>query len=129
VIVGSGVDVVEIARLERVLARPGERFARRVFTAGEIEDCLRRGRPGPHFALRFAAKEAALKALGTGWGGGVGWRDVEVETDGAPGRVRLRLHGRAAELARERGRAVAHLAVAHCRSHALAIVLLEAAAR
>jgi holo-[acyl-carrier protein] synthase len=124
-IVGSGVDVVEIARVERALARPGERFARRVFTPAEIGDCRRHARPGPHFALRFAAKEAALKALGSGWGRGVGWQDVEVARDGAPEAVRLRLHGRAAELAQARGSAVAHLALARSRSHALAVVLLE----
>jgi holo-[acyl-carrier protein] synthase len=126
-IVGSGVDVVEIARVERALARPGERFARRVFTPAEIGDCRRFARPGPHFALRFAAKEAALKALASGWGGGVGWRDVEVACDGTPERVRLRLHGRAAELARARGPTVAHLALSRSRSHALALVLLERA--
>jgi len=125
-IVGTGIDVIEITRVERALRRSGERFARRVFAGSEIRDCRSRRRSGPHFAVRFAAKEAVMKALGTGWAGGV--RGVDIETVSEPGvspeQLSLRLHGRVAELAAERN-ARAHLAVSRTRSHAMALVLLE----
>ncbi len=125
-IVGSGIDVVEIARVERALQRSGERFVRRVFAASEIRDCRARRRCGPHFAVRFAAKEAVMKALGTGWAGGVRWVDIETicEPGAGPDQLALRLHGRVAELAAQRN-ARPHLAVSRTRSHALALVLLE----
>jgi holo-[acyl-carrier protein] synthase len=126
VIVGSGIDLVEIARVERALARRGERFRERLFTPAERRDCERHARPGPHFALRFAAKEAGMKAIGTGWRRGVGWRDFEVcvTSDG----LRLRVHGRAAEFAAERAGANAALwlGASLTRTHALAQVVLEA---
>jgi holo-[acyl-carrier protein] synthase len=126
-IVGSGIDVVEIARVARALERHGGRFAARVFTLGERDACSRWARPAPQFALRFAAKEAVMKAVGTGWARGVRWADIEVvmgsEPDAAP---TLRLHGRVAELAVARGGARLHLALSRSRSHAMAVVLLEA---
>jgi holo-[acyl-carrier protein] synthase len=125
-IVGTGIDVIEITRVERALRRSGERFARRVFAGSEIRDCDARRRSGPHFAVRFAAKEAVMKALGTGWAGGVRWVDIETvsEPGASPDQLSLRLHGRVAELAAERN-ARAHLAVSRTRSHAMALVLLE----
>jgi len=125
-IVGTGIDVVEITRVERALDRSGERFARRVFAESEIGDCRARRRSGPHFALRFAVKEAVMKALGTGWAGGVRWVDIETvsERDGSPDRLSLQLHGRVAELAAQR-RARPYLAVSRTRSHAMAFVLFE----
>ncbi len=126
-IVGSGIDVVEIARVARALERHGERFAARVFTAGERATCSGAARPAPHFALRFAAKEAVMKAVGTGWARGVRWADIEVVLGSEPGLAPvLRLHGRVAELAASRGGARLHLALSRSRSHAMAIVLLEA---
>jgi len=127
-IVGTGIDVIEITRVERALRRSGERFARRVFTDSEIGDCRARRQSGPHFAVRFAAKEAVMKALGTGWAGGVRWVDIETAAEfGAnPNRLSLRLHGRVAELAAARN-AHPHLAVSRTRSHALAFVLFESA--
>jgi holo-[acyl-carrier protein] synthase len=125
-IVGSGVDVVDIARLARVLGRRGGAFERRVYTEREVRACRDSPRPARAFALRFAAKEAALKALGSGWGQGVGFRDVEV-VEG-----RMVLHGPAASRAASRaapsgmGGARTHLALAAGRSRALALVLLEA---
>ncbi len=124
-IVGTGIDVVEIARIERALERRGERFERRVFAAGEIATCRARGRAGPQFAVRFAAKEAALKAIGTGWAQGARWVDVETVAGGGPGRLALELRGRAAELAARLGAVTPHLAVGRSRTHALAVVLLE----
>jgi holo-[acyl-carrier protein] synthase len=125
VIVGCGIDVVEIARVERAISRRGERFRRRVFTDAERRDCERRARPGPHFALRFAAKEAGMKAIGTGWRRGVGWRDFEVVERG--GGLELVLHGHAARFATERGSARAWLGASRTRTHAVAQVVLESA--
>ncbi len=125
-IVGSGIDIIEIARIERALERRGERFARRVFTEREIATCRGFARPGPHFAVRFAVKEAVMKSVGTGWARGVHWVDVETTAeDPTPNILGLLLHGRIAELARERGAVRPHLAVARTRSHALAVVVLE----
>jgi holo-[acyl-carrier protein] synthase len=125
-IVGSGIDVIEIDRVEGALRRSGERFERRVFARSEIDDCRSRRRAGMHYAVRFAAKEAVMKALGTGWAGGVRW--VDIETVSEPGRslshLSLRLHGRVAELAAARN-ARPHLAVSRTRSHAMAVVLFE----
>jgi holo-[acyl-carrier protein] synthase len=126
-IVGSGIDVVEISRIERVLERTGGRFARRVFTRQEIAACEARRRPALHFAVRFAAKEAAMKALGTGWSQGVRWVDIETVLDAQrpSALLRLQLHGRAAERAVRSGTSGCHLAVSRSRTHAVAVVLLE----
>ena len=125
-IVGTGIDVIEITRVERALRRSGERFVRRVFAESEIGDCRSRRRSESHFAVRFAAKEAVMKALGTGWAGGVRWVDIETvsESGKGPNNLSLRLHGRVAELAAERN-ARPYLAVSCTRSHAMAFVLFE----
>lgn len=127
-IVGSGIDVIEIARVARALARGGGRFAVRVFTEGERDACGRFARPAPHFALRFAAKEALMKAVGTGWARGVRWADIEIVAAAPSDAPVLRLHGRVAELAAGRGATICHVALSRSRTHALAVVLLEAAA-
>ncbi len=134
-IIGSGVDVIEIARIERVLDERGDRFERRVFSAAEIEDCRQTRRPAAHYAVRFAAKEAVMKAVGTGWAHGVRWVDIETQRDGERGRavsdrLLLKLHGAVGTLAdelaaRAGGAARAHLAVGRSRTHAIASVLLE----
>jgi holo-[acyl-carrier protein] synthase len=90
-IIGLGFDVTEIPRIADALSRYGDRFMHRVFTDGEVDDCSRRRVPAMHFAGRFAAKEAAMKALGTGHSLGVLWRDVEVVRRGGP--PQLQLHG------------------------------------
>jgi holo-[acyl-carrier protein] synthase len=126
VITGVGVDVCEVARIQRALERAsGGRFRDRVFTPGEQRYCEARG--GGRFAsyaARFAAKEAGMKALGTGWARGVAWRDFEVvrRTGAAPALV---LHGRAAALARRHGVARWHLALSHTRLGAVATVIAE----
>ena len=122
-IVGSGIDIVEIARIERALERRGERFRLRIFTERERSDCERRSLSGPHFALRFAAKEAGMKAIGTGWRRGVGWRDFEV-IEGSSG-LEIRLSGRASEFAAARGGNRAWLGASATRTHAVAQVVLE----
>lgn len=126
-ILGSGIDVIEVERIERALARHGERFERRVFHAREIAAARRHRRPALQFALRFAAKEALMKAVGTGWARGVRWVDIETAGGGA-GRaaMELVLHGQVAELVRRRGARRAHLGVGRSRRLALAVVLLEA---
>lgn len=80
-IVGTGIDLVGIERFRRALERHGDRFLERVFTPRERDECASRADPARHLAARFAAKEAVFKALGTGWGRGVGWRDAEVISD------------------------------------------------
>ena len=122
-IVGSGIDIVEIARIERALERRGARFRARIFTERECADCERRSRPGPHFALRFAAKEAGMKAIGTGWRRGVTWRDFEV-VEGERG-LELRLSGRASEFAKRRSGDRVWLGASLTRTHAVAQVVLE----
>jgi holo-[acyl-carrier protein] synthase len=128
VIVGSGIDVVEIARIQRALDRSGERFVRRVFAGPEIDACSAHARPAALYSMCFAAKEAVLKALGTGWSAGARWVEIETlpQASGAPS---LRLHGRVAELAVERGAALQHLALSRSRSHAIAMALFEGGSR
>ena len=125
-ILGLGVDVCDVARIRRALEGPaGARFQARVFTTAEQAYCeaRRRGRFAS-YAARFAAKEAAMKALGTGWARGVGWRDFEgVGARGEP--PRLVLHGRAAALARRRGMGRWLLALSHTAESALASVVVE----
>ena len=123
-IVATGIDMVEIARLAAVFARRGERFRDRVFTAAEIAYCEGRAEKLESYAARFAAKEAAMKALGTGWGEGVGWHDIEVRRSPA-GIPSLEFHGRARERLNEIGAHRAHLSLTHSRGLALAQVILE----
>jgi holo-[acyl-carrier protein] synthase len=125
-IVGMGVDVCEVERIRRAVeAKSGRRFVERVFTEGERAYCEARKRGRfESYAARFAAKEAAMKALGTGWGEGIGWRDVEVvrEGDGAPV---LRLHGAAAALAQRRRMRRWHVSLTHSSGVAMAWVIAE----
>jgi holo-[acyl-carrier protein] synthase len=123
-IIGIGFDLVEVARLGQLLDRYGGRAVNRLFTAHEIEYCLAGRLPAESYAARFAAKEAAFKALGTGWSGGIGWHDVEVTNDtlGAPTLV---LHNEAERLARSRGIRRAHVSLTHTRELAGAYVVLE----
>lgn len=123
-IVGTGIDIVDIPRLRRILGRQGERFTARVFTPGEREYCLAHRDPVPHFAARFAAKEALMKALGTGWGKGVSWQDAEVVRT-RPDAPVLALHGEAAALAASLGASAVHLSLTHADRWAAATVILE----
>lgn len=123
--VGIGVDIIEIPRLERALAEHGDRLRKRVFTPGEIAYCLGDGRSAERFAARFAAKEAARKALGASTPlEALGWREVEIisSPEGAP---HLEFHGRAAEVVQSLGITRAHLSLSHGREHAVAMVVLE----
>jgi holo-[acyl-carrier protein] synthase len=123
-IIGTGIDLVEIARLRKVIERLKDRFILRVFTPGEQEFCNAHRDPVPHYAVRFAAKEALFKALGTGWAKGVTWLDVEVrrERQDAPTMV---LHGEAQKLSAAMGAQKAHLSLSHSDQWAIAMVILE----
>lgn len=118
---GMGIDIIEIARIEKVIERKGERFLARVFTAREIAYCRRSVRPGPRLAARFAAKEAVLKALGLGLRQ-VKWTDIEISRDIA-GKPLVQLSGRAAAIAAERGISEMHLSLSHSRDYATAQVI------
>ncbi|HEU4401533.1 MAG TPA: holo-ACP synthase [Candidatus Polarisedimenticolia bacterium] len=122
-ILGVGFDLCDVNKLRRALARPG--FRERVFDPIEVRSCDRRARREEHYAARFAAKEACLKALGTGWGDGVGFRDVAVS--GAGGPPSLRLSGGAARRARSLGVTRSHLTLSHSGDYAAAVVVLEGA--
>lgn len=122
-ILGLGIDLVEVARIEGAIAK-GERFTRRLFTEGETAYCTRHKEPARHFAARFAAKEAGMKALGTGWSNGVGWKDFEVRHD-PHGRPHLYITGRAAEIARAIGATHATISIAHDGGVATAVVAIE----
>jgi holo-[acyl-carrier protein] synthase len=123
-IVSIGVDIIEVARVREVLLRT-PRFAERVFTAAERSYCDSRGAvAAQHYAARFAAKEAALKAFQTGWRGGISWQDVEIAArdSGAP---YLLFHGVVQDLFDASGAIAAHLSLSHTAEHAIAQVILE----
>ena len=122
-IIGIGFDATDIPRVAEIYERYGERFLRRVFTEGEIAYCTRRKNPVPHLAGRFAAKEAAMKALGTGHSLGVIWKDVEVLRQGGP--PQLRLHGAAARRAEQMGVERSLLTITHSDALAMAQVILQ----
>ncbi|MBN2233235.1 MAG: holo-ACP synthase [Deltaproteobacteria bacterium] len=121
---GIGTDIVDIRRFAGIMARRGEGFLERLFTAGERAYCDGKADPALHYAARFAAREALLKALGTGLAAGVGWHDVEVARDTA-GRPRLVLHRRAEEIRRELMITALHLSITHEKEYALAFVIAE----
>jgi holo-[acyl-carrier protein] synthase len=124
VIVSIGIDIIEVARIREVLQRT-PRFRERVFTPAERAYCDSRGAvAAQHYAARFAAKEAALKALQTGWRGGISWQDVEIGSrdSGAP---YLILHATVKDLFNSSGATAAHLSLSHTTEHAIAEVILE----
>jgi holo-[acyl-carrier protein] synthase len=120
---GVGVDLVRIPRMREVIARWDARFLRRVFTEAEIASCQSRRDPVPHFAARFAAKEAGMKALGTGLRLGVKWRELEVQRERGQAPT-LILHGRSHELGLARGGRRMLLALTHDGDYAMAQALL-----
>ena len=123
-VIGLGIDMVEVDRIRASLERFGDRFLARVFTDGERVYCARKRFPAQHLAARFAAKEAAAKALGTGLSSGVGWHDFEVIR--LPGRPpRLTLSGRAQQLALALGVARISLSLTHTEHYATAVAVFE----
>lgn len=123
-IIGTGVDIVEIERIGRIMARWGDKFLKRVFTEHEQQYCGCRAVPAMHFAAAFAAKEACLKALGTGMSGGIRWRDIEVGHD-RRGKPSLKLTNRGEETAIDKGVGSLHLSISHTEQLAIAMVVAE----
>ena len=123
-IVGTGVDIAETSRIEQVIQSHGERFIRRIFTPAEIEYCERFKNKAERYAARFAAKEAAFKALGTGWREGIRWLDVEV-THLPSGKPELVLTGRALEIARQLSMTRASVSISHSDRYVVAQVVME----
>ena len=123
-IVGSGIDVVEIGRIQHSIDRFGSRFLNRVYLEAEQAYCLRKRKSAESFAARFAAKEAAAKALGTGISFGVNWLEIEVVRE-LGGKPSLRFHGRAAQIAGRLGVVRSALSLTHTSEIAMASVLLE----
>ncbi len=121
-IIGLGFDATDIKRVAETIDRYGDRFLRRIFTDGEVAYCTRRREPAIHFAGRFAAKEAAMKALGTGRSLGVLWKDIEVLRPGGP--PRLQFHGGAARRFAAIGGQSSLLTITHSNELAMAQVLL-----
>ncbi len=123
-IVGTGIDIVECLRIAQMIERHGELFITRVYTDAEIEYCTARKAATQHYAGRWAAKEAVLKALGTGWRRGISWRDIEIRNDrkGAP---TVKLQAGARDVMEKAGIQRLHVSISHCRSFAVAHVIAE----
>jgi holo-[acyl-carrier protein] synthase len=123
-ILGLGTDIVECLRIAQMIERHAELFITRVYTPHEIEYCSARKAATQHYAGRWAAKEAVLKTLGTGWQRGIGWRDIEIRNDrhGAPTVV---LYGGARDVMEQAGIQQIHITISHCRCHAVAYAVAE----
>jgi len=121
---GIGVDTIEIDRIARVYARYNERFLNRIFASEERTYALRYKDPVPRLAARFAAKEACMKALGTGWNSGVRWKDIVVVNDEG-GKPELRLYGNARMFFEKLPADRIHLSITHSKQHATAVVIFE----
>jgi holo-[acyl-carrier protein] synthase len=123
-IFGTGIDIVDISRFEKFVRDNNEPLFNRVFTPGERDYCAAKRHSAQHYALRFAAKEAFLKALGTGLRDGLSWRDMEVVND-PQGKPELMLHGRAEELFMQNNLRRVFLSLSHDGNYAIASVILE----
>ena len=121
-LLGIGTDIIECLRIAKMIERHGELFLTRVYTPHEIEYCTARKAATQHYAGRFAAKEAVLKALGTGWTRGIHWRDIEVRNE-MGGKPKIALGGAARELCEKLGITDVHITISHCRTHATAYAL------
>ena len=121
-IVGLGADIVECVRIGKMIDAHGELFLQRVYTDREIRYCQSRRQATEHFAGRWAAKEAVLKALGTGWRRGISWRDVEIRNDPS-GQPRVAVRGEAKEIAKKLGLSDVLITISHCRTMATAYAI------
>jgi holo-[acyl-carrier protein] synthase len=121
-IVGIGTDIVECLRIGRMIERHGELFLRRVYTDHEIRYCQERRRAVEHFAGRWAAKEAILKSLGSGWRRGLDWTDIEIRNDNE-GKPQVHLGGAVRDLALELRIQNIHVSISHCRAYAVGYAL------
>jgi len=125
-ILGCGIDIIEVQRIEAACGKFGDRFLKRILLPSELAYCNSHKVPGPFLAARFAGKEAVSKAFGTGIGGHLSWQDIEIcrKDSGEPYVV---LHGRGEILLRERGGRVVLLSLTHTAQHAAAVAILESA--
>jgi holo-[acyl-carrier protein] synthase len=123
-IIGTGIDIVDISRFDRFLSDGNDAIFRRLFTLAELEYCNGKKKSAQHFALRFAAKEAFLKACGLGLRQGISWQDIEVVNDHY-GKPELRLSGEADRISREMGMKNSFTALSHDGAYAVAMVILE----
>jgi holo-[acyl-carrier protein] synthase len=125
-ILGVGIDIIEVARVQASYQRFGERFLKRTLLPDEIAYCISHKNPAPFLAARFAAKEAISKAFGTGIGAQLGWREMEIgrEKSGAPFVI---LHGKGKQLLRQRGGRMVWVSLSHTQNHATAVAVLEGA--
>jgi holo-[acyl-carrier protein] synthase len=123
-IIGIGTDLIEVKRISGAIERHGERFLKRIFTALEIEYCSSRKAAFLHYAGRFAAKEAAFKAMRRGWTGDIAWTDIEIynEPSGAP---HLNFYGKALALVTEKQMSASYVTITHIEEYAAATVVLE----
>jgi holo-[acyl-carrier protein] synthase len=121
---GIGVDIITIERFKKALERWGDRLCKRVFTPQELSTCQNKAQPGRHLALRFAAKEAFLKALGIGMFQGVAWNEIEITNDSL-GRPHMSVRGAAEKLCREKGIKEIFVSISHEAEYGVAHVLLE----
>ena len=121
-IIGIGTDIIEVLRIAQMIERHGDLFLRRVFTTWEIEYCSTRKSSNQHYAGRWAAKEAILKALGTGWANGIKWADLEIRNEPG-GQPKVALGGRAREVAEEMGIQSLQISISHCRHFATAFAI------
>jgi holo-[acyl-carrier protein] synthase len=121
-IVGIGTDITECLRIARMIERHGELFINRVYTPAEIRYCQSRKHATQHFTGRWAAKEALLKALGTGWIRGINWRDLEIRSEPG-GQPVVQIRGGAQEIVQRLGVTQLMVSISHCRTHAMAYAL------
>jgi holo-[acyl-carrier protein] synthase len=123
-ILGIGIDIIEVARIQASHEKFGERFLNRILHPGEIAYCLSHKMPAPFLAARFAAKEAISKAFGTGIGAQLGWHDMEVARRES-GEPYVILHGKGEELLKQRGGRIVLISLSHTQQHATAVAVLE----
>ncbi len=123
-ILGTGIDIIEVERVAGSVERFGDRFLNRILVAGEIAYCRSHKTPGPHIAARFAAKEAVSKAFGTGIGGSLSWHDVEIRRHES-GEPYVQLHGKGLDLLASRGARRVHVSLSHTATYAAAVAVLE----
>jgi holo-[acyl-carrier protein] synthase len=123
-ILGTGIDIIEVSRIQNSYEKFGDRFLKRILRPDEIAYCFRYRRPAPFFAARFAAKEAISKAFGTGIGAQLGWQDMEISRHPS-GQPYVTLHGVGLELVRRLQAKQIHLSLSHTAQHAAAVAVLE----
>ena len=123
-IFGTGVDIIEIARIKKSMDKYSGRFETRIFTQNEIDYCRSKADPAKHFAARFAVKEAVLKCLGTGMSNGIGWKDIEVENK-VTGEPHIIFYGKGKEVFEQMNLKTVHISISHDKEYAIAHAIAE----